>query len=124
MCAVGQISDVSNAAYSSTDLLLRATFNQDSVWEDLSVTQQAYRQQVSSNLQTYGWNMVGMMMHHPASALLLMPSCDHKHRLRVWHDGVQTAVLPMGITITSEAAQVLTLMPIPGYSSHKVVLQV
>ncbi|DBA72727.1 TPA: hypothetical protein ACH3X2_010123 [Trebouxia sp. C0005] len=90
--AVEQILDLSNAAYSSTDLLLRATFNQDSVWEDLSVTQQAYRQQVSSNLQSYGWNM--------------------------------TAVLPMGITITSEAAQVLSLMPIPGYSSYKVVLQV
>jgi len=68
VCAVEQISDLSNAAYSSTDLLLRATFNQDSVWEDLSVTQQAYRQQVSSNLQSYGWNMVGMM-HHPASHL-------------------------------------------------------
>lgn len=73
--AVEQILDLSNAAYSSTDLLLRATFNQDSVWEDLSVTQQAYRQQVSSNLQSYGWNMVGMM-HHSASASVLMPPCQ------------------------------------------------
>ncbi len=64
------MSDLSNAAYSSTDLLLRATFNQDSVWDDLSVTQQAYRQQVSSNLQSYGWNMVGMM-YHPVSAFVL-----------------------------------------------------
>ncbi|DBB04569.1 hypothetical protein WJX77_008736 [Trebouxia sp. C0004] len=90
--AVEQISDPSNSAYSSTDLLMRATFTQDSVWEDLSVTQQAYRQQVSSNLKSYGWDM--------------------------------TAVLPLRIAITSEAAQVLSLMPIPGYSSYRVVLQV
>ena len=71
LCAVEQISDPSNAAYSSTDLLLRATFTQDSVWEDLSVTQQAYRQQISSNLQSYGWNMVSMM-HHPFFCLCLL----------------------------------------------------
>ncbi|KAA6422516.1 MAG: cytochrome P450 [Trebouxia sp. A1-2] len=84
--AVEQILDLSNAAYSSTDLLLRATFNQDSVWEDLSVTQQAYRQQVSSNLQSYGWNMVSGSNVVPMSmqtqnlisdTLLTLLSSDH-----------------------------------------------
>ena len=55
-----QISDPSKPLYSSVDLLLRATFTQDSIWEDLGVTEQTYRQQVSQNLVLAGWNMVGL----------------------------------------------------------------
>ena len=40
------------------DLLMRTTFTQDSVWEDLGVTQQSHRTAVSDNLAASGWNMV------------------------------------------------------------------
>ena len=41
---------------------MRATFTQDSIWDDLGVTQQAFRQAVSSILGNAGWNMVRRVM--------------------------------------------------------------
>ncbi len=68
-CAVEQISDPLQPAYSSADLLMRATFTQDSVWDDLGVTEQTYRQQVTQNLILFGWNMVGFhMLRNPLLA--------------------------------------------------------
>jgi len=37
---------------------------------------------------------------------------------------LQTAVVPMSLEITSEAAGILNVMPLPAYSSYKVILQV
>lgn len=57
--AVNQIFDTSlQPQYSSVDLLMRATFTQNSIWDDLGVTHQAYRQAISSILGNAGWNMV------------------------------------------------------------------
>ena len=61
--AVDQITDA-NTSYSSVDLLLRATFTQNSDWEDLGVTQEAYRQQVAQNLVSSGWNVVSLPFQH------------------------------------------------------------
>ena len=51
-------TDFDNTEYSSVDMLMRTTLNQDSVWEDLGVTQQSNRVAVAQNLAAQGWNMV------------------------------------------------------------------
>lgn len=57
--AVNQLFDAwAQAKYSSVDLLMRATFSRDSIWDDLGVTQQPMRQSISSTLGRLGWNMV------------------------------------------------------------------
>lgn len=52
------LTDFDNIEYSSVDMLMRTTFNQDSVWEDLGVTQQSNRVAVAQDLAAQGWNMV------------------------------------------------------------------
>lgn len=44
--------------YSSIDLLMRTTLHQDSLWEDLGVTEDNHRATVAQNLADQGWNMV------------------------------------------------------------------
>ena len=116
--AVDQSFDASShPEYSSVDLLMRATFTQDSVWDDLGVTQQAFRQAVSSILGNAGWNMVRRVM-----------ACSNsRRRTNVWAQCacyMQTAVVPMVLEIATEAAEVLKNMPLPSYSSYQLVLQV
>lgn len=58
-CAVEEVvTDSDLVEYSSCDLLMRTTFTQDSVWEDLGVTEDSHRAAVAQNLAALGWNMV------------------------------------------------------------------
>lgn len=52
------MADSNYVEYSSCDLLMRTTFTQDSVWEDLGVTEDSHRAAVAQNLAALGWNMV------------------------------------------------------------------
>ena len=55
------MTDSNLIEYSSSDLLMRTTLTQDSVWEDLGVTEDTHRGQVKQNLAGQGWNMVSWM---------------------------------------------------------------
>lgn len=58
-CAVEEwVTDSNWVEYSSIDLLMRTTLEQDSVWEDLGVTEDSHRATVARNLADQGWNMV------------------------------------------------------------------
>ena len=58
-CAVEEwVTDSALVEYSSVDLLMRTTLHQDSVWEDLGVTEDSHRAKVAQNLADQGWNMV------------------------------------------------------------------
>ncbi|KAL3148304.1 hypothetical protein ABBQ38_013768 [Trebouxia sp. C0009 RCD-2024] len=60
--SVGEwLTDFDNIEYSSVDMLMRTTFNQDSVWEDLGVTQQSNRVAVAQDLAAQGWNMTAVV---------------------------------------------------------------
>lgn len=97
---------------------MRATFTQDSVWDDLGVTQQSFRQEVSSILGNAGWNMVRRVMALAQTAGIA------PNVLAQYACYMQTAVVPMVLEIATEAAQVLKNMPLPSYSSYQLVLQV
>ena len=65
------MTDSDLVEYSSCDLLMRTTFTQDSVWEDLGVTEDSHREAVAQNLAALGWNMVPqtfycLLLHKPA----------------------------------------------------------
>lgn len=54
-------TDFDNVEYSSVDLLMRTTLTQDSVWEDLGVTEHSHRAAVAQSLAAQGWNMVSLL---------------------------------------------------------------
>ena len=70
---------------------------------------------------SYGWNMVSFVSHahqlqsavHPVQPLTVCGALF-----------LQTAVVPMMIQMTSDAAKILQIMPLPSYISRQLVLQV
>lgn len=118
------MTDSDLVEYSSCDLLMRTTFTQDSVWEDLGVTEDSHRAAVAQNLAALGWNMVSETSL-PALAQASPALFTSKVMLLSYLISLlQTAVVPMQITLAREGAAILQAMPLPVYTSHEVVVQV
>ena len=124
-CAVEELVTDSNfIEYSSIDLLMRTTLTQDSVWEDLGVTEDSHRSKVAQNLAGQGWNMVSSISAASSCTSQPWAVCLHCYALVLSLCLLQTAVVPMQIKLAPEAAAILQALPLPIYTSRTVVIQV